>query len=134
MGDNGDPGEPGPAGPPGPQGEQGPQGPQGEPGPQGPEGPQGPAGVDGAVTTVGISASLDPSSTTSTKNSVTSVAKCDEGKVLIGGGYELSGSDLTSAVVSANHPSTTQANSWIAKIVAVRSNADMSVTAYAICA
>ena len=132
----GRPGEQGPAGPqgaPGPQGPQGNPGPQGEkgdPGPQGPQGPQGPAGVEGAVTTPGVGVSEVNASAGKTG---TAKAACPAGKVLISGGYEITG-DVTSATVSASHPSTTEPHTWVAAYVTTRANANVTLTAFVICA
>jgi hypothetical protein len=41
--------------------------------------------------------------------------------------------DLNTAVVAASRPSVTEPNTWIAKLVTTRSNANVGIAAYAIC-
>lgn len=83
LGPTGPQGEQGPAGPQGSAGPPGPPGPQGEPGPTGPEGPAG--GFAGRV--VVSSEFTVPRSTAEFTYVVT--ARCPDGKVVVGGGYEI---------------------------------------------
>jgi hypothetical protein len=132
-GAEGPPGLVGPPGAPGPKGDPGPQGPKGDKGDQGAQGPkgdQGPPGTANAHHKGGSAASIvnGPPNT-----KVTSTATCDPGQVLLGGGFEVSG-DLAKAIVTASMPSTEIANTWTATVVAISQNANVSITAYAICA
>jgi hypothetical protein len=95
RGPQGDRGLSGPQGAPGPQGERGFPGPlgpqgvpgaQGDPGPTGPMGPQGPAGTTNIVRRT-ANTSISAGSTFSIG------ALCDQGHVLVGGGYSLSTRD-----------------------------------------
>jgi hypothetical protein len=59
-------------------------------------------------------------------------ASCDPGKTLLGGGFELTG-DVAKAILTASMPSKTLANTWTARAVAISSDANITITAYAIC-
>jgi hypothetical protein len=81
QGEQGPPGEQGPRGSTGPQGEEGARGPQGVPGGQGPQGPQGPTGpafVPRVYTEQGDT------------GTDSSLAVCDDGDLVLGGGFVLS--------------------------------------------
>ena len=129
-GAQGPPGLVGPPGPPGPKGDPGQQGPKGDQGPQGPKGDQGPPGTANATHKGGTTASIvnGPPNT-----KVTSNATCDPGQVLLGGGFEVTG-DVAKAIVTASMPSSQIANTWTATVVAISQNANINITAYAVCA
>jgi hypothetical protein len=118
-------GPPGPAGPQGPQGIQGPPGPGG--GQTGPQGPQGPPGATGPASTVpgpqgerGFNGTQGPvgpnqinsnnlylvtgniSNSTTTGGFANSIAVCENGDVVVNGGYDLLGisNDLRSVIIS----------------------------------
>jgi hypothetical protein len=112
------------------QGPRGRKGARGATGAQGPQGAKGDAGTANAVTTQGAPGKLvdGPANTV-----VTSTATCDPGTHLLGGGFDVSG-DVTKAIVTTSMPSKTLANTWTATVMAHSSNADVGITAYAICA
>jgi len=120
-------GPPGPQGPAGPQGEQGIQGPPGPEGGQtGPQGPQGPPGATGPASTVpgpqgergfnGTQGPVGPNqinsnnlylvtgniSNSSTTGFTNSIAVCENGDVVVNGGYDLLaiGNPLISIIIS----------------------------------
>lgn len=122
------PGPQGPAGPAGPQGEQGERGERGEQGANGPAGPQGPAGPEGAPGPVGPQGAVGPTGPQGLQGpqgpagvsgyeliSMTNpsfnagnmetlepqLAVCGEGRVPLGGGYELAGSGVQLTVLSS---------------------------------
>jgi hypothetical protein len=87
---------PGPQGPAGADGAQGPQGLQGEPGPQGPQGVQGPTGPQGPAGT-GAAGQLVVITRPGTPVSLpgpSAFAMCQTGEILLGGGYEASGTEV----------------------------------------
>ena len=136
KGDKGDQGNPGHDGTAGPPGSQGPPGLTGANGPQGPKGDQGPQGPKGDPGTAGAGRKNGPTNSMvngAPNTVVSSSATCDAGKSLLGGGFEVTG-DVTKAIVTASMPSKTLANTWTVTVVAISSNADIDVTAYAICA
>lgn len=123
QGPKGEQGDVGPEGPPGPQGEQGPPGPAGDkgdtgiPGPIGPVGPQGPPGEPGMDANL---SSLELFTNVSLGNvveipgprqfeTVESTASCDEDRVLVGGGYNITEG---LGIVLENGP---LGNTWIVK-------------------
>ena len=117
----------------GPQGPVGPTGATGSPGPKGDPGAQGPKAdpeAIGAARKDGVSAEL---ANGQPNTAVSSNASCGAGKTLLGGGFQVTG-DVKKAIVTASMPSTTLANTWTAAAVAISSNADITITAYAICA
>jgi len=107
-GPQGEPGAPGPQGPAGPagtagaDGSQGPAGPQGAQGVQGVPGPQGPQGPAGSGGTTGeVVVFIRPGNQVSVPAIADSLATCNDGETLVGGGYWVSGSgvDITQAQI-----------------------------------
>jgi hypothetical protein len=120
----------------GPKGDRGDKGDKGDPGAQGPKGDDGPQGPKGDQGTVGAGRKVGQTAqlTNGQPNTVASSAvTCDTGKSLLGGGFQVTG-DVAKAIVTASMPSPTLANTWVATAVAISSNADIAITAYAICA
>jgi hypothetical protein len=105
-------------------------GPKGDKGDPGPQGPKGDPGTVGAGRKDGATAAM---SNGQPNTFVTSNATCDAGKTLLGGGFEVTG-DVTKAIVTTSMPSKALANTWTATAVAISANANIGVTAYAICA
>ena len=81
QGEQGPPGEQGPRGSTGPQGVEGPRGPQGVPGGQGPQGPPGPTGPAFVPRVYTVEGDTGTDSST---------AICDDGDIVLGGGFVLS--------------------------------------------
>jgi Collagen triple helix repeat (20 copies) len=116
----------GPAGPAGPEGPAGADGATGPTGPQGPAGPAG-AGVAGYEIVAGT-ASLDD------ENDKSVSASCPTGKVIVGGGFQVSNvSDSDQVVILSSYP---DANGWVAvgTIANTAGDTSYSLQAYAICA
>jgi len=111
TGESGPVGATGPAGPAGPTGDDGPTGPTGDTGPTGPAG----ASLAGYEQVTGIGSSTE------------STAECAEGKVVLGGGFEMTGHSA-SDVVHVNR--ATADDTWSVHVT----GGSAQVTAYAICA
>lgn len=131
AGAQGPQGNDGPAGPAGSQGIQGIAGPAGAPGPAGPAGPAGSTRVVGATVTSAAGAN--------TGTLTTATASCAAGKVLLGGGADVTTNGTPAqgrrAVMASSYPSST--TTWTAVGVVTDSNLaaaqTLSVTAFALC-
>jgi hypothetical protein len=120
----------GATGPQGPQGEVGPQGPQGEVGPQG---PQGPAGLD-VIEASPIINTVTRNTPMSSKETLTSVAVCPTGTVLVGGGgrvLPIEGTDATHIAMNESFPSSK--TSWTVIGLANNNLKGMTVQSFAVC-
>lgn len=125
----------GPPGPAGPQGEQGPVGPQGPAGPPGPQGERGPAGPEGpagglAGREVVLSEFTVPRSTA--EFTYVATARCPDGKVVVGGGYEIGQAGVNE--VRESHPEMSQpgVEGWTLG-VGPDDDVDVDGVVYAIC-
>jgi hypothetical protein len=99
-------------GPPGPTGATGPAGPQGIQGIQGPIGPngtQGPPGPSGIADISFYSRLGAPEDGTDPADPITSIASCDSGDVVVGGGYATN----TFTIITNSGPNDAQ-DSWVA--------------------
>jgi hypothetical protein len=112
------------------QGRQGLRGPRGVAGATGAPGPKGEPGTVGAVHVTGTSRTVADGAANTT---VASSAACPAGKTLLGGGFNVGG-EVAKAIVTASMPSSSEANTWTASAVAISANADIAITAYAVCA
>jgi hypothetical protein len=121
QGPQGIQGEKGEKGDKGDKGDTGAQGPQGIQGPMGPQGPQGPAGL--------LSGSAIKTANSIGTNSQTVTASCDSGKVLLGGGYLVTGN----VEITGSYPTISGGiGSW--KVAGDPSNSGgNSFTVYALC-
>jgi hypothetical protein len=135
AGATGDTGPAGPAGSAGATGDTGPAGPAGPTGPAGAVGETGPTGPAGAVGETGPTGPTGPAGAslagyeqvTGTTSSTESTAECAEGKVVLGGGFEMTGHSA-SDVVHVNR--ATAEDTWSVHVT----GGSAQVTAYAICA
>jgi hypothetical protein len=133
--DGDDAGAQGPAGPAGPQG---PQGPQGTTGPQGPAGSQGPAGTNGLTGYEFISGTPVDVASGATGMAVASCST--NGKEILGGGADLSGSNTTLVETisqTLSNSFTLSNNTFPARnTVTIRNNGPntITLTAQAVCA
>jgi Collagen triple helix repeat (20 copies) len=140
VGPTGPRGADGPAGPTGPRGSTGPAGPtgpKGDTGPAGPTGPRGPQGVAGPTGPVGPSAGSAYETATSSASSASNgfasaVATCPTGKVAVGGGPYLAGTNFPQAHVTASTPGGT-ADTWYVDAASDPAVGNWSITAYAVC-
>jgi hypothetical protein len=134
----------GPAGPAGPAGATGiagppgPEGPPGETGPEGPTGPTGPQGVPGSSGSTLVNGTPVSSPAGAPKGTtVTATASCPAGKVLLGGGGQVTTDDPQPerATMQASYPSS--ADTWTVVGVVSDSNLGaantLTATAYALC-
>ena len=168
MGANGAPGAPGAAGPTGPQGPTGAQGPTGVAGlngatgatggtgatgasPTGPKGPTGSMGVQGAAGPTGATGAdglstavrvegtlVENGSQASTNQLVTATVTCPNGKLLYGGGAELTTTGqlpIRAVALLASYPSSP--TTWTATGVVLNGSfgnpRKLQVTPYALC-
>jgi len=145
QGNEGPQGPPGSAGPQGATGPQGPDGPQGATGATGPQGPAGPTGATGAQGPAGptgpsgatrvVGATVSSAAGAAQGIQVTATATCASGKVLLGGGAQVTTNDATRKVVLvSSYPSS--ATTWTAigmVIAGLSSGRYLYVTAYALC-
>ena len=132
--DNNRTGTQGPPGPQGPQGPIGPAGPQGIQGIQGPIGPnvtQGPPGPNQILSTGVYGVVGDPgTSAGSPANVAFSVAICDDGDIVLSGGYELVSPSNTSEVRDAP---LSLGNGWITSAIPINAEFPVEVTTIAFC-
>lgn len=134
---NGTAGQGGPIGLPGPQGERGTPGPKGDKGDTGIQGPIGPVGPPGEPGKDANLSSLQLSTTISEGNAVQisgadiqSIAKCDNNRTLVGGGYNITGG-FGDVLESAP-----QGNAWVVRAagtVPFLGISSGSLQSYAIC-
>ena len=130
AGPQGPAGADGAAGPQGPAGADGAAGSQGPQGIQGPQGPQGPAGIDGTgVSGYELVSSVLGPGTTAAK-SVT--ATCPGGKVVLGGGFAMSG--LTNARLTLQNGPASITEWTVALSELDPGSPSWTLTATAICA
>jgi hypothetical protein len=147
AGPTGPTGANGPGGPVGPTGPQGPAGAAGVAGPAGPTGPQGPTGATGPDGPVGPTGPQGPagpaiagleivsaSSVIDDTNPKTVTATCPTGKILLGGGAQITNSAGNNNIaLFASYPSAT--DTWTGTGVATDPNVGTwSLSAHAICA
>jgi hypothetical protein len=125
----------GPTGPQGPTGKQGATGPQGTTGPSGPSGVKGPTGPSGATGAAGF-AQYQRVEGSLVNNDVgkTVTADCPVGKVVVGGGYNVSGNEAAQREIEIVQSRATDADTWT-----VTAEEDTNVTkwglqAFAVCA
>lgn len=138
QGPKGDKGDKGDTGATGAQGEQGPAGTPGAPGAQGPIGPTGPAGPAGLTGSTLVNGNAVSTADGNAGSTATSTATCAPGKVLLGGGAQLTvdggAVNMTRIAMLSSYPGST--TSWTAMGVITNTLSGASVLtarAYALC-
>lgn len=136
QGPTGPPGPQGEAGPPGADGADGAPGPAGPPGPQGPQGEPGTDGADGTDGAASVYTALADQVFLEGEVEITTVAYCDEGDLVAGGGHFFWDGSRTFNLIDSSptgHPfSELPAGGWQIRIVGATGGFDI-ISAVAQC-